>query len=197
MPLSQIAAWAKSADVILAADGGANPLRAMNITPHITLGDFDSIEEVPLDGIRLPDQNTSDFDKLLAEADARSYHRLTVCNAEGDLPDHFLASLYSAARSEVDVRFAFRRGLGHVLCGFVARDFSVPKGARVSLLPLEECTGVTLGGVRWELENAVLKPRGLVSLSNVAERDSIHVELATGACFLSLLHPYFERPHWD
>jgi thiamine pyrophosphokinase len=188
MPPERLADWARSSDLVLAADSGADALLAVGIVPQLVVGDLDSISlEAQIEQREIlhdPDQDTSDCDKLLALAAGMGCHSITLCGAEGDLPDHVLGTLHSAARAPLDVRLAYRRGIGRVLRGPFAGSFAARVGARVSLLPLVPCGEVTLRGLEWELEAATLDPLGLTSLSNRATEERIGVGLASGAALL-------------
>src|SRR5262249_42874092 len=151
LPLAALAAWARSADLVVAADGAADRLRAVGITPAATIGDLDSL--VSRAGLPRvlpdPDQATSDCDKLLAWLRDEGHRDVTLIGAEGDRIDHTLGAFLSAARFPALVRFAMRRGLGWVLTGPSAFSVGTVPGELVSLLPLETCSGVGIAGVRW------------------------------------------------
>lgn len=82
---------------IVALDGAANQLLALNIMPEIILGDFDSFEDTPafasIKKIRLPDQNFTDFQKALTWIKAASPARIDVVCATGGRMDHEQANL--------------------------------------------------------------------------------------------------------
>ena len=200
MPLAQIEAWARSAEVVLAADGGANALEQLGIRADAAIGDFDSIttaaRQRPLETVYDPDQDRSDCDKLLAFAAGRGYEAITLCNIEGDRLDHVLATLHSAARSSLTVRLALRRGLGLVLKGECEATFTAVPGETLSLLPLETCEQVSLTGVAWPLSNQQLSPQVKTSLSNQvsAERVSVKIESGSAVLFLTTNGP--AEPAW-
>jgi thiamine pyrophosphokinase len=190
MPPRQIAEWARSADVVLAADGAANILHSMDIVPTAVIGDFDSVDSearsFAQDAHFDPDQDTSDCDKLLRWAAAKGHADITLCNIEGDQLDHVLGNVQSAARSSLRVRLALRRGMGYVVKAGELWSLDCEIGTRVSLLPLENCRGVQLSGTRWPLTGQSLEARGLTSLSNLAEADRISVHLDEGSAVLFL-----------
>lgn len=196
--LERLGDWARSADVVLAADGGADRSLAAGVTPTATVGDLDSLvaSVEAARAVRDSDQDSSDCDKLLALAQRMGHTHITLIGAEGDRLDHVLGALSSAVRSTLFVRLALRRGLGWVLRGPI--DFSIEAGADelVSLMPLEACENVTLTGVRWPLSEARLSAGGLVSLSNRALGGPLTVEIGQGAALLTALSPERETPAW-
>ncbi len=199
LPPEKLAAWAHSADIILAADGGANELFLVGVVPAATIGDLDSISNstkgVQHCLVQDLDQNSSDCDKLLSYAEAQGFAEITLTCVEGDLLDHVLGTLASAARSPLSIRLALRRGIAYVLKGPAAVDLHLPDSTRLSLMPLTDCAGVSLSGVKWPLTDTTLSPMGLVSLSNQAS-GATQVEVKEGVAVLFLSHPKLEVPTW-
>lgn len=178
-------AWASSAEFVYAADSGADRLIALGFSP-IVVGDFDSFSSLPQSShlrlVQSIDQSTTDCDKLLALVKSDGHVSVTLAATEGDLPDHVLSTYSSAIACGLDVRFAFRRGIG-----MLVRDgasVSTAPGQRVSLIPLRPCTGIGLRGVAWPLEEADIEPGGAVSVSNEATGDQVTVSLRSGCALL-------------
>ncbi len=199
LPLSRLAVWGESADVLLAADGAANSLAEIGLFSHTTVGDFDSIapstKEAQRELIQIDDPNATDCDKLLGLAWKRGYSSITLVGVEGDLLDHVIGNLYSSARAQITVRLALRRGVAHILRGPSTTEYQIPAETRISLLPLTSCSGVELIGTKWPLSDAVLDPLGLTSISNEGSGE-IRARLATGVACLFLAHPELESPNW-
>lgn len=200
MPAELLRRWADSADVLLAADAGADRLLDAGATPDLILGDLDSISEraraCGAEVRHIDDQSTTDCDKLLRTAFEMGHREVTLASIEGDSLDHLIGSVYSAARAPLKVRLALRTGVAHVLhAGAFALD--TKPGRRVSLLPVLPCAGVSLQGVRWPLEEAELSPAGLVSISNEAVSETVRVSLASGTALLVAEYPQEEMPRWS
>lgn len=195
LPLDRLGEWARSADIVLAADGGADRLLAAGITPDRTIGDLDSLRAQGLPNVeRDPDTESSDCDKLLRLAHEMGFEDITLAGIEGDRLDHVLGTLASAIKSSLRVRLALRTGLGWVVKG----DFEIPTepGQLVSLMPLVECQPASILGVEWPLVDVNLTPFGQISLSNRAAGDRVQVRLGSGAAALFSLHPRWELPSW-
>jgi len=186
--------------MILAADGAADFIKSLGVVPDTTVGDLDSItistKAIQNDLIFEPNQDLSDCDKLLNLAAERGHSDITLVCVEGDLLDHVLGSLYSAARSPLNVKLALRRGIAHILRGPVEMHLKLPPSTRLSLMPLTPCKGVSLGGTKWPLSCAELSPLGLTSLSNQTS-GPVQVSLEAGTAVLFLAHPDLEAPSWD
>lgn len=200
MPAELLRRWADSAEVLLAADAGADRLIEAGAKPTLILGDLDSISEKAracgVEVIPIADQSSTDCDKLLRIAGDRGYTEVTLASIEGDSLDHLIATVFSAVRAPVRVRLALRTGIGHVIHSgsFV---LETRPGRRVSLLPIMPCTGVSLEGVRWPLLEAEMSPAGLVSISNESVSDSVLVRVGSGTALLVAEYPQEEMPRWS
>jgi thiamine pyrophosphokinase len=194
-------AWADSAEVLLAADGAADFLLAVGATPRVTIGDLDSISDAGrsrlLSVIEDPEQDSTDCDKLLRLAASLGLRQITLTGVEGDLPDHILATYSSAASSSLDVRFAYRRGIGWLLKSGSSIRVAAKEGSRVSLIPINLCAGVNLDGVVWPLSEALLAPGERVSISNRATTASVSAKVAEGCAILFVEYAESEMPIWE
>ena len=182
-------AWADSATHVIAVDGGFHNIESVGKLPHVIVGDFDSanLNDVP-ESVQqdfLPDQDQTDFQKVLQWCFERGYSSVHVICAEGDLPDHQLQNLYAAASALVDVWFVFERGMGRIVrADHGMTQLSASVGARVSLIPLAACESVNLSGVQWPLQNESLVPLGSSSISNRAVQEQISVGMGQGVALL-------------
>lgn len=103
MPPELLRKWVGSAEILIAADGGADSILAAGFKPDAIVGDLDSLSEAArLCGCELhkiTDQNYTDCDKLLRYVQDRELLPITLAGIEGDRIDHVLGSLYSVAAS--------------------------------------------------------------------------------------------------
>lgn len=201
VPLETLGAWARSADIVLAADSGANRLFELGVRPHLLAGDLDSVHADAVTAahevLRSEDQSTTDTEKLLAAALARGFEGVTLIGLEGDRLDHLLANVLLAARTRrPTIRLALRRGLGFVLADGQIHEVSCRPGDRFSLIPIVPCAGVTIEGARWPLHNAVLEPLGPISISNEASSPDLALTVQTGVALLVLERPLGAEPTW-
>jgi thiamine pyrophosphokinase len=188
--------WAESADVVLAADGGADHLVAAGIRPDATVGDLDSISDRGRDASRLligvEDQDHSDCDKLLQFAEESGFSSITLVAATGRRVDHMLGALFSAARSRMNVSIAYDCLYARILRGPVKRE--IEARGMFSLIPLTPCEDVCLDGVSWPLLDARLEPQGLISLSNKA-LGHVRIEIGSGSGVAFV--EFDGKPVWD
>lgn len=168
-PLARLATWASAAELVVAADSGADLCLAAGIRP-VVVGDMDSFKgrSAGLTMVEDSDQETTDCDKLLAWVHAQGHPSLAVACLEGDRLDHMLASLSSLSRSPLKVGLVLRRGVGRVVRAGETLEIEVPAGTRLSLIGIGPGVA-SLEGVRWPLEDAQIGHPEPGSVSNRAE----------------------------
>lgn len=176
--------WLAEADLIVAADSGADRCLALGF-PSIVVGDLDSFRG-PRDGLEIvadPDQHSTDCDKLLRYVESQGHRAVAIACLEGDRLDHVLASLNSLSRAPtLEVVVAWRRGLAYRLGPGDLIKSVPPAGARVSVLPWPKAV-VTLSGVRWPLADSTLELGSEISISNQAT-GVVEASVASGTAWL-------------
>ncbi len=154
---------------LFAADGGADAILALGLTPRAVIGDMDSISEQARAAfgpvlVTVAEQDTTDFEKCLLRIDAPV---VIAVGFTGGRLDHQFAVMNALARHSH--RYVVL--LGSEDCAMVVPaggiGVALSAGTRVSLLPLAaaECSAT---GLRWPVDGCRLAPDGLVSVSNEA-----------------------------
>ena len=199
-PPERLSDWVLSADYVFAADSAADTLNLLGLVPGTTVGDLDSISETgkacQLELLEIHDQDSTDCDKLLELASERGYSEISLIGVEGDLLDHVLGTLLSAARATIDVTLILRRGFAQILNGPVEVQMTLPDATRLSVMPVTSCEDVTIEGTVWPLSGASLSPMGLTSLSNRAS-GHVRIRIGIGVAILFLAHPELEHVDWE
>ncbi len=158
-------------DLIIAADSGINHLEKFGVQPDIAVGDFDSLGFVPdcAEVIKHPVMK-NDTDTILAVKTGfeRGYNEFVIYGGVGGRPDHTFANYQTLC-------YISRRGGRGYLCfnGYTACcitnseiEFSEREGT-VSVFAMSgTAEGVTLEGVLYPLENAVLEYSFPLGVSN-------------------------------
>ena len=161
---------------VVAADGGANHLLSMGITPDAIYGDFDSISDKARTKFsdrmhHIACQNTTDFQKVLNHTNAPVFIAVGFL---GQRLDHTFAALHAAALRP-DLRIVFINE-DEAVC--ILNDQSVqmqlPKGSPFSVLPLGQAR-VHTSGLKWDLDDAPLSMKGAISSSNETENTDVEV----------------------
>ncbi|MFW5697195.1 MAG: thiamine diphosphokinase [Fimbriimonadaceae bacterium] len=183
----QMTRWMEDADVIYAADSGADTVLKAGYRP-ILVGDLDSFQSrdrmAELRVIEDLDQNRNDCDKMLAVAKQDGVRRIYLVGVEGDLVDHQWATYSAAIKSGLEVYFVYRRGLARLMRPGERAEMPSKPEQRCALLPLTACRTVTFHGVRWPLDNAELRLDGLISSSNLSEAHIVNASLEEGHALL-------------
>jgi thiamine pyrophosphokinase len=192
--------------LVIAADSGFDNARRVGKTPHVLIGDMDSIppehlaqaEAADTEVIRHPsDKDKTDTELALELAIERGKSFLTVISGGGDRLDHILGFLHSAAR------FAGGDVFVDLLIGTTQIDIVAPEqwhtivvGEQpiVSLVPLGgPALGVTTERLKWELDHDTLLPFYSRGISNMALDTSFNVHITDGR--LAVVQPYFFDPN--
>ncbi len=169
-----------AADLVIAADGGANWLATVGVPPHRIVGDLDSASNdtvrqladagVPVE--RHPvDKDASDLELSLASAAAAGADEVVILGALGGDLDHLAANLLLLGSDVAAGRatsLVHDRTTARMLVGSSDLELGAPAGSRCSLLPVGvPAEGVTTNGLQWPLENARLEPGSSRGLANV------------------------------
>ena len=176
------------AQVIIAADGGANWLASQGRLPHVLIGDMDSVAPEVLRALgegecrllrHARDKDETDTELAMLEAMALGAGRITVLGALGRRIDHALANVFLLAMPQLaGVEAAIFDGTSYLT---LARQSSVVRGQAgdvVSLLPVGgDAEGITTEGLQYPLRdealsfglargvsNALLQPEGRITL---------------------------------
>ncbi len=184
----KVAAWVESSDCVIAADSGFLRVLESGYMPDIVIGDFDSVPVEMVDAatetVLDSGQENTDCGKLLQYVYDKGAKSITLICVEGDLSDHFLDTIHSSLRSDLEVRLGLERGVAYILKGPVTRTFEIGSGKRVSLLPLETMTNTAMSGVKWSFTDRTLELRGFTSISNMSIDSSISLSFEEGSAYL-------------
>jgi len=181
------------ADLIVAADGGAGWLAVQGFTPHVVVGDLDSIEASLLhaleaDGVTIErhpaDKDQSDAQLAVARAVASGARRVIVLGAlGGQRLDHELSNLLmltDPAWSSVDLRIVRDDTSVRALSDGGRLVLDGASGDIVTLLPIGDADGVTTDGLAYPLAGDTLRMGQSRGLSNVIATTPASVRLQAG-----------------
>ncbi len=174
----QLQSLARSAALVIAADGGAEIAERAGVSPHLLIGDMDSVPAPTRDrlaslGIEIqatsPDKDQTDAELALEIAAARGASEVWLAAALGGRVDHTLANLLLpllARRLGVRLRLVDGRTEAHLAEGPVVLNARV--GDLVSLIPLSPAVeGITTVGLRYPLRDEPLVRGATRGISNV------------------------------
>ena len=185
---------AASADLIVCADGGANHARRLRMTPDVILGDLDSVTastkkfyaRVP--ALFIGDQYSTDLEKAIVFCIGRRARAAEIIGALGERIDHSTASLGCFVRFRDKIRLRFHDAHGVLTLIDKRISLTARKGQKLSLIPLQRCTGITTSNLRYELKNAVLELGVREGVSNEAVSGRVSISVRTGTLLLYQFH---------
>ncbi|WP_236626294.1 thiamine diphosphokinase [Actibacterium mucosum] len=164
------------APVVVAADGGANFARIVNVQPHAVIGDLDSIDpdnlaSLPSDQVHhIAEQDSTDFDKCLRSIDAPLVIGLGFL---GFRLDHQLAALSTlVAHPEVSCLL-----IGSHDVAFLAplqMTLTLPIATRLSLYPMGAVSGHAQG-LAYPLDDICFAPDGRIGTSNQTTEETVQL----------------------
>lgn len=182
---------------IICADGGANKARSFGITPHLIIGDLDSITQksrryyagIPV--IHDQNQNNTDLEKALEHLLQEGITSAVIIGATGERPDHTLAnfSILLKFHRRLALRFLDERCTAEVI--HRSARIRTTAGQPISLIPFGRCTGITTAGLKYPLRNEALEPGVREGSSNEATGASVTVTVKKGPLMLFVIHPEF------
>ena len=184
----ELAAIARSARPLLAADGGANALARLGLRPQSVIGDLDSIStptrtwlgEARM--IHRPDQERTDFEKALDYAFVElCVARIKVLGALGSRADHTIGNLGVVAQQARGRDLVLRDDRQEILATAQALTLEALPGEIWSFWTFDPGVRVSIEGVRWPVENEVVNAGGRSSISNESVGDEVRVIPSGGA----------------
>ena len=182
----QLALPIEKDDYILAADGGVTHLQKLGLTPDGILGDFDSLGYIPPNAQVFPVEK-DDTDSMLAVRKGLQlgYREFILYGAlDGPRLDHTIANLQTLLFLESQGAKGTLVGLKYLVTTVKNGVLKLPmaEDGIVSVFCLgEKAKGVTIRGLKYELENGSLESGFPLGVSNhfVGKESSVSVEDGT------------------
>lgn len=178
--------------LIIAADSGWEHACAAGLTPHILIGDMDSISPAHLADARAhnttiyehhPDKDHTDTELALHMAESLTYDTIHVIAGGGDRFDHTLSMIHSlvAHTDHATVTAHIGQSFVRIATPRTTTTLSVTEGDTISLIPLGgHAKGVTTTGLKWNLKRSTLKAFASRGVSNIATNSTVTIALRTG-----------------
>ncbi|MFI1772123.1 thiamine diphosphokinase [Thalassobellus citreus] len=171
---------------VCATDGAYQFLEKNNITPNFISGDFDSVERLPehIEVIHTPNQDYTDFDKVLQILFERGYKSIHVFGASGQEQDHFLGNLHTAIQWKEKLNLTFFDNFGSYFLADTRLELSNCKGKTISLVPFPTATNILTKGLQYPLNKETLSFGNRIGTRNVAIDDDVAITFETGNLFV-------------
>ncbi|MFP7673563.1 thiamine diphosphokinase [Marivita sp. S0852] len=166
---SQLSDLLEDATTVVAADSGADWLRALGRLPDVLIGDLDSVSDatrhaMPQDRVHhIAEQDSTDFDKAVRSIRAPLIIGIGFL---GGQVDHLMAALTVLAR--YPHRAIVLVGPDDVVLHLPPMfEVALTEGTRVSLYPMRPVTGRSTG-LTWPIDGLSFSPETRVGTSNKA-----------------------------
>jgi len=179
------------ADLLLAADGGARHALALGLTPHIVIGDMDSLDQDHQARLRAAGsrfivhpaaKDETDLELALLHAVEQGADSIVVLGVLGGRLDQTLANVLLLTMPELvgrDVRL-----VDGPQTAFIIRDQATLVGApgdTVSLIPLGGAArGITTAGLAFPLHDGALPFGPALGISNEMTAHQARVQVRKG-----------------
>lgn len=176
---------------IICADSGYRKCNLLKITPGLIIGDFDSSPKPNINceiiELKVRKDDTDTFHSV-KEAIDRGYNDIVILGGIGSRIDHTYSNILS-------VNFCFERNIKCALINeknmitVVSGKTVIKKGEyeHFSLFALfEKCTGLSISGSQYDLDNVELDPFSQLTQSNAFKKDEVKIEIKSGKIILIL-----------
>lgn len=174
-------------DLVVGADSGIDTALAMGLTPHLFVGDMDSIadrkvlQDAPKERVRIYPEAKDETDteigvRILRESGC---DEITIVGGGGGRADHFIGILSLFSRPAPPDRWL----TGREQLRFVRESLALSglRGRILSVFPVgPQITLPSSQGLRWPLDGLVWSV-GDVGISNVVDGDVLRIHVRSGA----------------
>ena len=179
-------------DYLVAADGGASHCRRLGLTPHVVVGDLDSLDAAEVDALAAagvdierhpPGKDKTDLELAVERALRDGATEIVLLGALGGRLDQSLANVLLLAQRVwmIPLRVVEGNQTAQVLRGGESLTLTAAVGSTVSLLPLSAAvTGITYRGLRYPLEDATLELGSTRGVSNEVAESPATIAIRTG-----------------
>jgi thiamine pyrophosphokinase len=188
--------WVGTGDLVVGADGGAAHALAWGLTPHVVIGDMDSLPDRARASLAASGcefivhpraKDETDLELALSYVVERGFHEVIIFGALGGRLDHTIANLLLLALrrfAATQIRIVGDREEALLVRGGSSVAVEGLPGDLVSLLPLGgDASGVTTAGLAWALAGDTLRFGSSRGVSNELTDSTARIAVEYG-CLL-------------
>jgi len=182
---------------IIGVDGGSNHAKALGLTPHVIIGDLDSISPTVLGDLKSSNikilkhptnKDKTDLELALSHSLSLNPTRIIFVSGLGGRIDHALANIMLLTRKDLkdkEVEFFDGETRIHLLVGSKPTTIQGAAGKKFSIIPLTADVVVgSLSGVEWGLSRQELSLGSGRGISNLFKEEELKIELLSGSALL-------------
>lgn len=173
-------------DIICATDGAYKFLENHKIIPDFISGDFDSLQNLPntVEVIKTPNQDFTDFDKILQILFDKGLNTVDVYGASGEEQDHFLGNLHTAIQWKNKLSLVFIDNYSQYFLAKPTTEITDCKDKIVSLIPFPKATNINTTGLQYSLKNENLIFGERIGTRNNAIKNKVTITYESGELFI-------------
>ena len=175
---------------VFAADGAGVRLNKLDIEPDYIVGDLDTFDKSRLAGknisstvIRMPDQETNDFEKTLKFAQSKQNETLLIVGIHGGVLEHTLNnwSVFMRYAKMMDLCIYDKGRYG--IPAFDSISMDLKQNEIISLIPQPKAV-LTTHGLKWELNNENIELGYREGARNIAINGEVNIEIHSGSLLI-------------
>ncbi len=177
-------------DFICATDGAYQYLKENNINPNFICGDFDSLDNIPndIEVIHTPNQDFTDFDKMLQILFDKGFTQIDIFGASGKEQDHFLGNLHTAIQWKEKLELTFFDNYSYYFLADKKTVILNKKGKMISLVPFPKTKNITTKGLQYSLNEEILTFGKRIGTRNMGIENKIEISFESGELFIFINH---------
>ena len=181
---------------LIAADGAANKLHKLGITPNVVIGDLDSIDpHLEVERIHVEDQSRCDYEKSMVYLTDHGLLPTIILGSNGGDLDHILNNM-NVFMTCPPGNLLYTPPLYGSVISQSQTILKLPLHTKVSLIGLPQARLITQG-LKWNLTNQTLCFPGFNACFNRTNENIISIQVLEGQ-ILFLAHAFFlqeEQPN--
>ena len=195
--LSRIPQHINKKTLLVGCDGGTAHILSLGLTPHVVIGDFDSIspkvvralKHKKVEYFRYPtDKLFTDSELGVTLAMKRGCKEIILAGVRGTATDHFLGNIFMLAKKKfasLDIKII--EGREEILLVRTRVRIKGKKGDDLSLIAIgQDAKGVSTKGLFYPLKNATLKSGTAQGIRN--KLTGTHAEITVRKGPLLVIH---------
>jgi len=172
-------------DIICTTDGAYEFLKEQHIIPDFISGDFDSLKEFPknIEIIHTPNQDFTDFDKILAILFKKGFKNIDVYGASGKE-----GNLHTALQWHKKLKLTFFDDYSRYFLADKKVKITAYKNQIISLIPLPRASKITTKGLQYPLNKEDLSFGERIGTRNKAIESEVEISFESGNLFIFINH---------
>lgn len=179
---------AKPDDFIVCADGGYSFAKALNLAPDIVIGDFDSMAAASVEHaeiVQVPsEKDETDLILCLQYALQAGYREIVFVGGTGGRYDHMLGNIQAMAYACEHIPSIVMMDGEHtftMITGCTVKLRRTSENPYISIFSVtDQCTGVSILGTKYLLQDAVLSNSFPLGVSNQYASEEVEIRCGRG-----------------